>query len=165
MATPIFPVSGGCLCGKTRYQLTSSPLIIHCCHCTDCQRETGSAFAINSQIEADRIVLVEGATKPTQMPTKSGKGQIVSRCSDCHVTLWSTFGGMGDKIRVLRMGTLDEPQYFPPDLQIYIRSKLPWVILPSNMPAYEGYYDREKVWTPENCERRRLLDESLRDDK
>ncbi|HEX4885361.1 MAG TPA: GFA family protein, partial [Casimicrobiaceae bacterium] len=57
MPTPSFPLAGGCDCRRVRYQLLSAPLFVHCCHCRWCQRETGSAFALNAMIETDRVEL------------------------------------------------------------------------------------------------------------
>ena len=51
---------GGCACGHVRYQMQSQPLIVHCCHCSWCQRQNGSAFAVNALIEADRVHLLQG---------------------------------------------------------------------------------------------------------
>jgi hypothetical protein len=157
MTSSAFPLEGGCVCGKTRYRLESCPLVVHCCHCTSCQQESGTAFVVNAVIEADRIVLLDGKLLSTDMPTESGGGQVVARCSECFVTLWSKFGGLGDKFRVLRIGTLDQPHHCPPDLNIYVRSKQPWLILQPDVPALEAYYDREQYWTPESLQRRREL--------
>ena len=68
---------GGCTCGHVRYRMTSAPLIVHCCHCRWCQRETGTAFALNAMIEADRVQLLEGEVQVIDTPSNSGK-QLVS---------------------------------------------------------------------------------------
>ena len=53
---------GGCACKAVRYRMSSRPMYVHCCHCRDCQRQTGSAFVINALIEADRVDLLQGKT-------------------------------------------------------------------------------------------------------
>ena len=145
---------GGCACGAIRYRLASPPMFVHCCHCTACQTETGSAFAINALIEPDRVELLAGAPEAVATPSESGKGQIIHRCPDCRVALWSNYGGAGDRIRFVRVGTLDEPGRLPPDIHIYTRSKLPWVVLPEGARAVSAYYSSAELWPAESLARR-----------
>jgi hypothetical protein len=148
---------GGCTCRRVRYRLMSRPLVVHCCHCRWCQRETGSAFAINAMIEADRVVALAGEPEVVMTPTLSGKGQKIARCPTCRVAVWSNYAGAGDRIRFVRVGTLDEPDRLPPDIHIFTTSKQPWVILPEGAPAVPEYYDRDRVWRPESLARRKAL--------
>ena len=90
-------LEGGCTCRAVRYRLTDTPLFVHCCHCSWCQRETGAAFAVNALIESARVVLIEGAPVKCMLPSASGSGQVFVRCPDCGVTVWSHYAGMGDK--------------------------------------------------------------------
>jgi hypothetical protein len=153
-------LTGRCSCGAVRYQLTSGPLFVHCCHCRWCQRETGASFALNAMIEADRVVLLAGSPEVVLTPTASGKGQKVARCPSCHVALWSNYAGAGDAIRFVRVGTLDEPDRLPPDIHIFTSSRQPWVVLPQGAPAVPEYYDRLQHWPPASLERRsRLLEQ------
>ena len=145
---------GGCACGEVRYRLISPPMFVHCCHCTCCQTETGSAFAVNALIEPDRVELLAGSPEAVLTPSESGKGQLIHRCPDCRVALWSNYGGAGDRIRFVRVGTLDEPGRLPPDVHIYTRSKLPWVALPEGVPAVPAYYSSADLWPPASLERR-----------
>lgn len=146
-------LAGGCACGAVRYRLASKPMFVHCCHCLDCQRQTGSAFVLNALIEADRVSIT-GPTHATRMPTDSGQPHDIIRCTTCEVALWSEYGGRS-KIRFMRVGTLDTPSALKPDVHIYARSKLPWVVLPEGVPAFEAYYDSKKLWPPESLERRK----------
>jgi len=150
-------LEGGCACGSVRYRMTSAPMFVHCCHCLDCQRQTGSAFVLNALIEADRVTLLRGEPKPYLMPTDSGKPHRVFRCPSCQTAVWSEYGGAGPVIRFVRVGTLDNPAALPPDVHIYTRSKQPWVTLPAGVPAFEAYYDSKKVWPAEALERRRAV--------
>jgi hypothetical protein len=152
-----FSSEGGCTCRAVRYRMTSRPLFVHCCHCRWCQRETGSAFALNAMIEADRVVLLSGSPEVVNTPSNSGKGQKIVRCPFCRVAVWSNYAGAGDKVRFVRVGTLDDPDKLPPDIHIFTMSKQPWVVLPPGMPAVEEYYDRNKYWPAESLERRRAL--------
>jgi hypothetical protein len=148
---------GGCTCGAVRYRMTSEPLFVHCCHCRWCQRDTGTAFALNAMIETDRVVLLQGQPELVDTPSNSGKGQKIFRCPTCRIALWSNYTGAGDKVRFVRVGSLDEPDRLPPDIHILTASKQPWVLLPPDVPAMPEYYDRKVHWPPESLERRRVL--------
>ena len=147
-------LEGGCACGTIRYRLESRPMFVHCCHCTSCQTETGSAFVINALIEPERVTLLAGTPEAIMTPSESGKGQNILRCPSCRIALWSNYGGAGDLIRFVRIGTLDEPGLLPPDVHIYTRSKLPWVRLPEGVPAVEAYYSSAELWPAQSLERR-----------
>jgi len=135
---------GGCMCGHVRYRLEGPPLIVHCCHCTECQRQTGSAFAVNVLIEHARLILLAGELAEGRMPAESGRGQTVYSCPECRVVIWSHYAN--PKIAFVRAGTLDEPQTLPPDIHIFTRSKLPWVEIPHGAQRVEAFYDRKQVW-------------------
>ena len=149
-------LEGGCACGKLRFRLASGPMFVHCCHCRDCQRQTGSAFVLNALIETDRVELVSGETQAIEVPTDSGRRHAIWRCAACKVAVWSHYGGI-QKLSFVRVGTLDEPSRLTPDVHIYTRSKLPWVALPPGVPAFEAYYDSKKLWPPESLERRKAI--------
>ena len=131
---------GGCTCRAVRYRLTSPPMWVNCCHCTWCQRETGSAFALNAMIEAERVQLLAGEPECVDTPSNSGKGQKIWRCPKCHVAVWSNYAGGGDAVRFVRVGTLDEPGRVPPNIHIFTTTKQPWVVLPPGMPAVDEYF-------------------------
>jgi len=90
-------------------------------------------------------------------PSNSGKGQKISRCPRCHVAVWSNYAGAGDTIGFVRVGTLDEPDHFPPDIHIFTASKQPWVVLPPGVPAVPEYYRSSELWPKESLERRAAL--------
>ncbi len=144
---------GGCTCRHVRYRMTSKPMFVHCCHCRWCQRETGSAFALNAMIEADRVELLSGEVEVTDTPSASGKGQRIWRCPTCKVAVWSNYAGAGDKVRFLRVGTLDDPDAMPPDIHIFTQSKQPWVVLPPGVPAVPEYYKPREMWPAESQQR------------
>jgi hypothetical protein len=148
---------GGCTCRHVRYRLTSEPLFVHCCHCRWCQRETGAAFALNALIEADRVVLLAGEVDVVTTPSNSGKGQRISRCPRCRVAVWSNYAGAGDAVRFVRVGTLDDPDRFPPDIHIFTASKQPWVVLPPGTPAMPEYYKTSEHWPAASLARRAAL--------
>ena len=145
------PREGGCACGAVRYRLASDPLFTHCCHCLNCQRQTGSAFVINLLIEADRIELLAGEPVPVDVPRGGSQKQRIFRCPSCQVAVFSRYTRA--TMRFVRGGTLDDPSSIEPDVHIYTRSKLPWVVLPASTPAFRTYYDTEKLWPAESVER------------
>ena len=109
-------------------------MFVHCCHCTDCQTQTGGAFAINALIERDRVEILEGAPIVVTLPTNSGRPHDVYRFSRCQTALWSDYGRRGVMVFV-RVSTLARPHGVVPDVHIFTRSKLPWVHLPEGAPA------------------------------
>jgi hypothetical protein len=149
-------LEGGCACGQVRYRLGSAPMFVHCCHCRDCQRQTGSAFVINALIETDRIALLSGPPEPVAVPTDSGRPHDIYRCPNCRIAVWSDYGRR-PSLRFVRVGTLDDPSALVPDVHIYTRSKLPWVRLPEVVPAFEEYYEMNVLWPKDSLERRRAI--------
>ncbi len=149
-------MEGGCACGKARYRMRSAPLFVHCCHCKDCQRQTGTAFVLNALIETGRVETLAGKTVLYGMPTDSGSPHEIARCPDCGTAVWSHYGGL-KTLTFVRVGTLDEPAALRPDVHIYTRTKLPWVALPPEVPAFEAYYDSKILWPAESLARRRAL--------
>jgi hypothetical protein len=145
------PREGGCACGAVRYRLTSDPLFTHCCHCLNCQRQTGSAFVINLLIETDRVELLAGDPRPVAVPRDDGSTQTIFRCPACQVAVYSQYGRPG--VRFVRAGTLDDPSMVAPDVHIFTRSKLPWVTIPDSVPAFDVYYDTKSLWPPASLER------------
>jgi hypothetical protein len=145
------PSEGGCSCGAVRYRLTSAPLFVHCCHCLNCQRQTGSAFVINLLIEADRVELTAGEPVPVDVPRDDGSTQRIFRCPACQVAVYSEYGR--PDVCFVRAGTLDDPSQVAPDVHIYTRSKLDWVTLPESVPAFDVYYDAKALWPAASLER------------
>jgi len=148
---------GGCDCGELRYRMTSRPMFVHCCHCRWCQRETGASFALNALIEAERVEHTGGEPEMVLTPSQSGKGQKIARCPTCRVAIWSNYGGGGDLFRFVRVGTLDAPDAFPPDIHIFTMSKQPWVVIPPGAVAVEEYYKSSEVWPEASLARRAAL--------
>ncbi len=119
---------GGCECGAVRYRMSGDPIFVNCCHCRDCQKITGSAFALNAMVETDRLQILSGELS-------TGKGG--SRCSGCGTLLWAEHPEFGSGIKFVRVGTLDEAERVKPDAHFFVRSKHPWVVIPEDVPAFE----------------------------
>lgn len=150
-------MEGGCDCRRVRYRLLSRPLIVHCCHCRWCQRESGAAFAINAMVEADQVESLGEAPLLVDTPSASGAGQQIARCPHCHVAVWSHYAGSGPLTRFVRVGTLDEPDRLPPDVHIFTETRQPWFKLPEGVPAFEAYYTPSEVWSEQAQARWQVL--------
>jgi hypothetical protein len=133
--------------------LSSAPIFVQSCHCRDCQRYTGSAFVINGLIETDRVRLLAGTPEQVRVRTPLGRIRILSRCPECQTVLWNE-GEARPWIRLVRMSTLDEPSLAPPQAQIFTRSKIDWVPLEPDIPAFESSYDAAALWPEEAISRR-----------
>ena len=98
--------------------------------------------------------LLAGEPQRVDLPRERGT-QKVWRCPTCQIALYSQY--TSPRIRFVRAGTLDDPMSVSPDVHIFTRSKLPWVTLPETVPAFNVYYDTEKLWPAESLERLRVL--------
>jgi len=136
---------GGCDCGKVRYRMLARPYVVHCCHCRWCQRESGSAFALNALIEEDNLERLGVAPERVDTPSESGAGQAIFRCPDCRIAVWSHYAGAGDKVVFLRVGTLDDPDLLPPDVHIHVASKQPWVRLAPDDEQFPVFYSGKDI--------------------
>ncbi len=122
---------GGCTCGAVRFRLNREPIFTNCCHCRDCQKITGSAFAINAMIEADQVEILTGSEAPERSSEEF-------RCPACATLLWALHPLFGSTIRFVRVGTLDEPERITPDAHFFVRSKHPWISVPDGVRSFEA---------------------------
>ncbi|MEP3051798.1 MAG: GFA family protein [Erythrobacter sp.] len=149
----IADLAGQCSCGAVQYELLDTPLFVHCCHCTWCQRETGSAFAINVLIETEQVRLVKGEVDWLKRPSNSGQGQDLAFCWQCGTILWSHYKTAKERIAFVRAGTLLDASKVAPDIHIYTATKLPWVEIPLKVQRVQEIYDLGDYW-PENSIKR-----------
>jgi hypothetical protein len=146
---------GGCACGAIRYRVTEKPLIVHACHCRDCQRHTGSAFVINLWIERKFVLADETRLKTFRVTAGTGQPHDIYYCPNCGTRLWSHYHAAPGNTILLRAGTLDDAAAITPDVHIFTRSKLPWVPLPPGARAFETMYKLADVWSDESRTRLR----------
>jgi len=146
-------MEGTCACGTCRFRVTVAPIVTHACHCTACQRETGSVFATNAVVESAAIELLNGDPVAVTLPSASGKGQILHRCPDCGVTLWSNYAGLGPSLSFIRVGTLAPGHGIVPDVHIYTSTRQPWVPIPDGARVFDDFYKLPEVWGPEGLAR------------
>ena len=153
----VFPLDGGCDCRHVRFRMETAPLIVHCCHCRWCQRESGASFALNAVIESHRVSVLAAEPQLVQTPSESGRGQQIARCPKCRIAVWSHYAGAGRLVSFVRVGTLDEPDQLPPDIHIFTATKQPWVVIPPAMPAVPEYYELETYWPASSLSRRQVM--------
>ncbi len=146
-----YPAS--CFCGAVAFELTAKPMFVHCCHCTDCQTQTGGAFAINAIIEAKNVRLTRGKPRRVTVKTDSGRPHDIYRCPKCQTALWSDYGRRKVMLFV-RVATLKRPHNIKPDVHIFTRSRVPWLPLPKGARAFRVYYDMKKEWPTKSLARR-----------
>ena len=122
---PGFPLTGGCPCGAIRYELTAMPLALYACHCTECQRRTGSAFALNMPVQTKDYRIVKGEPKAWRSKSPSGGMTTTRFCGECGGRIHGERDGRPE-ITVLRAGTLDDTTWLRPAAHMYMRSAQPW---------------------------------------
>ena len=150
-------LEGGCACGAIRYAVTEEPLIVHACHCRDCQRLTGSAFATNMWLERKHVAVSGAEPRVHRVSAGSGKPHDLFSCPNCGTILWSRYHGAPGDTMLLRAGTLDTPEAITPDVHIFTRSKVPWLTLPEGAPAFDAFYKIDQVWPPASLARWREI--------
>ena len=145
---------GGCSCRSVRYRMKREPLIVHACHCLDCQRITGSAFVMNALIEKSNFELLSGEPTSFDMRKCTGMQHTAYFCGDCGTYVWSEYSRRAKPLWLVRVGTLDDPNTFPPDVHIFTKRKQPWVQIAEGLPTYnELYAEREGLWSEESLQR------------
>lgn len=158
MTSRPFPaITGGCYCTAVRYRLMTSPLFCYACHCTDCQKNTGSAFALHVSIETYNISVIS-KTKPslvtiTPDPAKPDKASKRAHCPKCGVTLWGHDNSWGYAVCDVRIGTLDFPGIMEPDAHSFVGTKVGWLDLPQNARTFRGQYDYKTTWPKSSLKR------------
>jgi hypothetical protein len=148
-------MEGGCACGEVRYRLRWPPLFVNCCHCLNCQRQTGSAFVINALIESGGVESLGRQPERVPVPRSGAKRQQIYRCPVCEIAVWSTY--TRKNLLFVRAGTLDDPSVVEPDVHIFTRSKVPWLTLPETKPSFTSYYDTQKLWPTASLQRLEAL--------
>ena len=145
---------GGCACGAVRFRLREEPLIVHACHCRDCQRLSGAPFVVNLWIERRHV---EPSGAPMQSFTSragSGKPHDVFFCGACSTALWSRYHAPPGDTLFVRSITLDDPSAYTPDVHIWTRSKPAWLPLPASARSFpEMYSDFAAVWDADKLAR------------
>jgi hypothetical protein len=123
---PALPMTGGCSCGAIRYQIASFPQLLYTCNCTNCQRASGSAFAVNMPVLARDFRILQGEPKGWHHISPSGVAVISWHCGECGARLYGDRAGRAEIVNV-RAGTLDDTKWLVPVLHLFTSSAQPWV--------------------------------------
>lgn len=131
------PFEGGCLCQAVRYRLADEGLTLYACHCTDCQRQTGSAFGLSMVVARSMFVLLRGEPQGYDVPLPGGRRWRGRFCGSCATRLWSEPLKF-PQVVTLRPGGLDDTSWLQPIGHIWTRSAQPWVSIPADTLSYEN---------------------------
>lgn len=146
-------LTGGCACGAVRYEIDAAPIFVNNCHCSLCQRQTGSTSVVNMFVEGDRLHHLSGETTRHVVKSGSGGDHVIVRCAACGTALWSFYPRMGELGAGVRAGTLDDPGAVRPDAAIFVADRMPWVTLPDGIPQFETSYNPAELLPPERLQR------------
>jgi hypothetical protein len=122
---PVLPLTGGCACGAIRYEITAMPYLLYACHCTECQRRSGSAFALNMPVATEALRIVKGTPKGWRNVGASGTATINWFCADCGGRIYGERDGRPEAMTI-RAGTLDDTSWLRPAAHFFMRSAQPW---------------------------------------
>ena len=134
------PLTGGCQCGKLRYELSETPRMVYCCHWTSCQKITASAFSITAVVIEEAFHLTAGQPHAVQRTADSGRVYAYWVCPDCGSCVTGAPRVAG-AFRGVRAGSLDDTSWLRPTAHIWTRSKQPWVVLPDGDRQFETQPD------------------------
>lgn len=146
-------LTGGCACGAVRYEIDAVPIFVNNCHCTLCQRQTGSTSVVNMFVEGDKLHQLSGETIRHVVKAGSGGDHVIVRCAACGTAMWSFYPRMGELGAGVRAGTLDDPAAVRPDAAIFVADRMPWVTLPEGIPQFETTYNPAELLPPERFQR------------
>jgi hypothetical protein len=130
------PITGGCLCGQVRYSVDAEPVFQVACHCTNCQRQSGSAFSINVGVRKSALAIT-GVLKTYVGHGDSGRPVQWLFCPDCG-SLMLTEIELDPGLAILKGGTFDDRSIVRPQRHIYCASRQDWFTLPERVPAHDG---------------------------
>jgi hypothetical protein len=132
-----FPQSGGCQCGAVRYEVTGPPVSVYACHCTECQKQSGSAFAMAAVIPQEHFRITQGTPHMFARKASMTKTLECWFCPACGTRLYHLPGGVDYPNRNVKPGTLDDTSWLAPTIHFWTRSKQDWVVIPDDVTSYE----------------------------
>jgi hypothetical protein len=134
------PFSGGCVCGAVRYECSAEPIMMFKCHCSDCQRVTGGAFLAGLLLPESAFHLTKGQLRYHFTPSMRGGKHKRGFCPECGSRLT---GGEFDERPTgmigVTVGSLDDPTWFHPQMDVFVSDAQPWDQMDSAIPKFEHY--------------------------
>jgi hypothetical protein len=125
MTTPSLPLTGGCLCGAIRYTLSAAVSGLRACHCTNCQKTSGSGSSVNAVVQGKDFALTQGAPKCYAAKADSGRTLLRFFCGNCGSPIYSQRENSPERI-VVRAGTFDDSSAMKIAANIWTKSARPW---------------------------------------
>lgn len=141
----VFPQSGGCLCGDVRYSLVEDPVTLYACHCTDCQRQSGTSFALSMVVRRDAVQVVRGGTREYEVKLDDGRLKSARYCGRCMTKLIARSRREG--LAIVEPGTLDDMSWASPVGHIWTRSAQPWISIPDDALRFDRGPDPDQYTT------------------
>ncbi|HZB93353.1 MAG TPA: GFA family protein [Stellaceae bacterium] len=127
------PLTGGCQCGEVRYRIAAAPVTVYACHCRDCQRQTGAAFALSMVVAREAIGITAGAPREWLRPgsaTASGTATLCLLCRTCGARLYH-LPERNPQVAIVKPGTLDDTSWLAAVGHIWTDHAQPWVAIPA----------------------------------
>ncbi|MCZ6859590.1 MAG: GFA family protein [Alphaproteobacteria bacterium] len=139
------PFSGGCSCGAIRYTCTEEPFVSYLCHCTECQKRTGSAFGISVLVPPKSFRLDKGTPKTRERIADSGNVITFHFCGDCGTNVFADNSARAHAMGLFG-GTLDDPDWLPIQANIWTDSALGWVQMDETVERFAKVPDFSKYF-------------------
>jgi hypothetical protein len=131
------PLTGGCQCRAVRYEIDAEPQALYACHCTECQKQSASAFALSMLVPRDAVRVTQGELREWVRRADSGRMISCLFCATCGTRVFHN-PHSNPKVTTIKPGTLDDTSWFDPIGHIWTRSAQPWVDIPADTVNYEG---------------------------
>jgi hypothetical protein len=131
------PLTGGCLCGAIRYEVSAPVEKLIACHCTDCQRASGTGASINALLPSSALRFTHGTTRVFSKPADSGNVLNRHFCGDCGSPVYSQRANAPEFL-VLKVGGLDRHEGLRVAMNIWTRSRRPWTLMDESLECHEG---------------------------
>lgn len=128
--------TGGCQCGAIRYEFSGDPKLVVACHCTDCQRQSGSAFGMTLVVDEADFRLTQGELKTFSSESAAGRAKLGAFCPDCGTRIYHKPEWRKGSVSV-KPGTLDDTQWLQPTVHLWTNSKQGWVTIPDGVKTFE----------------------------
>ena len=129
------PQHGGCLCGDIRYRVSDAGLTLYACHCTDCQRQSGSGFSLSLVVQKTSLTLLRGRPAEYSLTLADGRVKSSRYCSRCCTRLFCP--SRVPEFVIVEAGSLDDTTEFRPVAHIWTRSALSWIRLPDDALRFD----------------------------
>ena len=130
-------IKGGCLCGKVRYESNAEPLMVAVCHCTHCQKQSGSAFSVNIGVPADSVTVTGESFTTYEDHGDSGKATLRKFCNQCGSPILTDVTAAGG-VYFIKAGTLDDSSWVKPGAEIWCDSRAAWGTPDETVPRMPG---------------------------